>query len=81
MRKPLIFNKAFKMKVGWGILSQSYALWVWVLVSKYKINLDKLMVRNIYVFSLVLWQGVHEVWGDVLKGIVWAIGNGQRIRF
>lgn len=70
-------NKAFLMKLAWGILMEHQALWVKVLRIKYKIHnpspssyLQKHPGSN-------LWRGIKTVWDTVKEEAVWAIKDGR----
>ncbi|CAN1153234.1 Putative ribonuclease H protein At1g65750 [Linum perenne] len=74
-------NKAFLMKVVWGILTCPNDLWVRVLMSKYlkKTNNGYVLARKSNFSSI--WRGIMKVWPHVTDGLQWSINNGKNTRF
>lgn len=68
-------NKAFMMKIAWGIVNNINYLWVKVLRAKYKLG-DNLIPEQIFRKNCSnLWKGVMGVWTDFLHGLGWSIGT------
>ena len=69
------------MKIGWGLISSPNSLWVKVLLSKY--GLDHTLLPNVLPtkYGSYMWKAVGGIWPEVLKGIKWDIGNGNKVRF
>ncbi|CAN1157728.1 Putative ribonuclease H protein At1g65750 [Linum perenne] len=81
LRSARELNKAFLMKVAWGILTKPEELWVRTIFSKY-------LIRNNWGFTLKrktgfssLWRGVLKVWDHTLQGLRWSVNNGRATKF
>ncbi|CAN1316897.1 Putative ribonuclease H protein At1g65750 [Linum perenne] len=74
-------NKAFLMKIVWGLIKRPSELWAKVLITKYlkKTEADFMLARK-SGFSAI-WRGVLKVWHNVVNGMQWSIGNGRTTRF
>lgn len=60
-------NKAYLMKLGWGLISQKDALWAQVLCYKY--GCGNLMIPVMKSGSQIshLWRGILQQWPMVEK--------------
>lgn len=60
-------NKAYLMKLGWGLISQKDALWAQVL--RYKYGCGNLMIPVMKSGSRIshLWRGILQQWPMVEK--------------
>lgn len=75
------FNKALIMKLGWGLIQDSEALWVRVLRNKYKCEggiIPSVAKGN---QCSELWRGICTTWKEVLKGVRWSVGDGKITKF
>ena len=74
-------NKAFIMKLCWGLTTRREALWVQILRGKYKCgDLEMPSISEQRVASLT-WRGICEVWKDFQKGVGRKVGNGRSTSF
>ncbi|KAF7825106.1 putative ribonuclease H protein At1g65750 family [Senna tora] len=64
-------NKAFMVKLGWGLTEKKDELWAKVLRA-YKCG-NNLIPR--------LWKGIANSWKHVEDGTVWRIGDGRTVCF
>lgn len=70
-------NQAFIMKLGWGIINDTNSLWTSVLCNKYvrtNANIPQMQAKQ---RDSPLWKAICKEWFHVIKGISWAIGNGE----
>ncbi|CAN1826343.1 Putative ribonuclease H protein At1g65750 [Linum perenne] len=81
LRSTRDLNKAFLMKVAWGIITKPEGMWASNLISKY-------LIRNSVGFTLKrnsgfssLWGGVMKVWNFMLQGLQWSVKNGRKTNF
>ncbi|XP_061365237.1 uncharacterized protein LOC133308608 [Gastrolobium bilobum] len=81
LRKMKEVNRAFIMKIGYGILSNPDALWARVLKSKYKVQSD--LVPNISATrnSSSLWKAIVSSWPVILQHSRILLGNGNSTHF
>ncbi|XP_061351083.1 uncharacterized protein LOC133296147 [Gastrolobium bilobum] len=81
LRDQVKINKAFSMKLGFGLISKVEDLWVKVLKAKYKVN--DAMIPNIPVSKNAsnAWKGIQQVWGQVQMGARILLGDGRNIKF
>ncbi|CAN1822064.1 Putative ribonuclease H protein At1g65750 [Linum perenne] len=81
LRTARDLNKAFLMKIVWGLLRHPSDLWVKVLTGKYlkKTSEGFVLARN-SGFS-AFWRGVMKVWPNLVNGLQWSIGEGRSTRF
>ncbi|CAN1216168.1 Putative ribonuclease H protein At1g65750 [Linum perenne] len=81
LRSARDLNKAFFMKIVWGLISRPTELWAKVLVSKYLKTTDHgFTLARKRGFS-ALWRGVLKVWPLGINGLQWSIRDGQSMRF
>ncbi|CAN1794778.1 Putative ribonuclease H protein At1g65750 [Linum perenne] len=81
LRSARDLNKAFLMKVVWGILTKPDEMWASSIISKY-------LIRNSVYFTLKrksgfssLCRGVLKVWDYTLQGLQWSVKNGRNTKF
>ncbi|KAF7801547.1 putative ribonuclease H protein At1g65750 family [Senna tora] len=74
-------NKAFMVKLGWGLINQKDALWARVLRAKYKCGDDLIPVIDRKNSASRLWKGIADAWKYVQDGMVWRLGDGRKVRF
>ncbi|KAF7815394.1 putative ribonuclease H protein At1g65750 family [Senna tora] len=74
-------NKAFMVKLGWGLTNQKDALWARVLRAKYKCGDDLIPVIDRNNSASRLWKGIADAWKYVQDGLVWRLGDGKKVRF
>ncbi|CAN1193291.1 Putative ribonuclease H protein At1g65750 [Linum perenne] len=81
IRSALDLNKAFLIKVVWGLMKCPNDLWVRVLVSKYlkKTSNGYVLARKTGFSSI--WRGILKVWPHVTDGLQWSINNGRNTHF
>ncbi|CAN1784070.1 Putative ribonuclease H protein At1g65750 [Linum perenne] len=81
LRSARELNRAFLMKIAWGLISRPEELWSKVLMTKY---LDPtrpgFVLRSKGGYSAV-WRGILSVWNDMLNGTHWSIRDGKKTRF
>ncbi|KAH9733957.1 putative ribonuclease H protein [Citrus sinensis] len=76
-----LMNEALLMKIRWGLIYSPNSLWVQVLLSKYTLNHTSLPNVLPMKYGSYMWKVVARIWPEVLKGIKWDIGNGNKVRF
>nr|KYP43373.1 Putative ribonuclease H protein At1g65750 family [Cajanus cajan] len=66
------FNKAFIMKLGWGIIHD---------LSKYKCS--DLVIPSLHVPNKAfdLWRSIGKVWDSVENNCSWLLGDGRYVKF
>ncbi|KAF7812112.1 ribonuclease H [Senna tora] len=74
-------NKAFMVKLGWGLMEKKDALWARVLRAKYKCGNDLVPTISKPQNSSRLWKGIANSWKHMEEGTIWHIGDGRRVRF
>ncbi|CAN0880333.1 Putative ribonuclease H protein At1g65750 [Linum grandiflorum] len=74
-------NKAFLMKLIWGMMKRPSELWVEVLKTKYlrqtSVGLAPYKTKRVSL----LWCGLNDCWPLFAEGLSWGIRNGQRVNF
>ncbi|CAN1123634.1 Putative ribonuclease H protein At1g65750 [Linum perenne] len=81
LRSARELNKAFLMKVAWGVFSRPDELWVKVLLTKYmKQSINGWCLKRRSGHSAT-WRGVLSVWEATLRGLQWSIRDGRRTKF
>ncbi|CAN1786030.1 Putative ribonuclease H protein At1g65750 [Linum perenne] len=81
LRNARDLNKAFLMKIVWGLVTRPTELWAKVLRSKYLKNTGNgVALARKRGFSAV-WRGVMKVWPMVVNGAHWSIRDGQNTHF
>ncbi|XP_055960701.1 uncharacterized protein LOC126667366 [Mercurialis annua] len=73
-------NNAFIMKLGFSVMTKPELLWVQVVRSKYgwirNGNSCKAGANN-----SVLWRNISQLWGTIVSGCSWALGDGSEVKF
>ncbi|CAN1122078.1 Putative ribonuclease H protein At1g65750 [Linum perenne] len=81
LRSARDLNKAFLMKLVWGVLSNPNDLWVQVLLTKYmKKTEEGWRPKRRSGFSAT-WRGMLSVWSDTINGLQWSVRDGTRTKF
>ena len=73
-------NKAFIMKLAWGLL-QEKSLWVKFLKNKYMHSNREGNHPVATARDSVLWKSICQEWNIVHQNVRWSLGNGRRILF
>jgi len=81
LRKMDGMNRAFIMKLAWGVFQNSKSLWVRVLRSKYFKEQELIPYPQAKQRDSVLWKGICKVWPFVTQGVNWALGCGNKVLF
>ncbi|KAG8498883.1 hypothetical protein CXB51_005295 [Gossypium anomalum] len=78
LRQLKDYNTSFMMKVGFNIISNTNALWIHVLRSKYIVpsGLPDDLSRSRCSF---LWRSISEVWTFIRENLIWSVGDGSSI--
>ena len=75
-------NKAYVMKLGWGIIHDNNNLWADVLRSKYVKTQDHRIPQvQAKGKDSPLWKTICKVWPQVIEDLGWSAGNGVEVRF
>lgn len=70
-----IMNKAFLMKIGWGLVTNSKSFWV--LKFKY-LTIDQHILYDLSKQNCSnLWKMIQQIWNDIKKGIKWQLGDSK----
>ncbi|CAN1153627.1 Putative ribonuclease H protein At1g65750 [Linum perenne] len=81
LRNARDLNRAFLMKIVWGLLERPNELWAKVLTSKYlKKTPAGLALARKSGFSAI-WRGLLKVWPSVTNGLHWSVRDGCNTRF
>ncbi|CAN1167006.1 Putative ribonuclease H protein At1g65750 [Linum perenne] len=81
LRNARDLNKAFLMKLVWGLLKNPSDLWAKVLIAKYlKKTPEGFVLARKTGFSAI-WRGILKVWQNVVNGLQRSIGDGRGTRF
>ncbi|KAA3481303.1 reverse transcriptase [Gossypium australe] len=72
-------NTSFMMKVGFNIISNTNALWIQVLRSKYRVpsGLPDDLSRSRCSF---LWRSISKVWPLSHENLIWSVKDGNSIK-
>ncbi|GMJ08752.1 hypothetical protein HRI_004544400 [Hibiscus trionum] len=73
-------NEAFLMKLGFVMISEPNHLWVRILRCKYGIQDETPTTLPIRRGSH-LWSGITLIWPDLVRNLVWNLGDGHRVDF
>lgn len=71
-RRLRLTNEAFMIKLGWGLMTNSEALWAKVLLHHYMRNIERddlLMPLNAGNQSSPIWKAICHLWPHVLEGV------------
>ncbi|CAN1135617.1 Putative ribonuclease H protein At1g65750 [Linum perenne] len=81
LRSARELNKAFLMKLNWGMMKNPNELWVKVLTTKYlRKTVGGLVLRKSNRRSSC-WRGMNEAWDTFRGGLSWGIRNGKSTNF
>ncbi|CAN1788613.1 Putative ribonuclease H protein At1g65750 [Linum perenne] len=81
LRSTRELNKAFLMKIVWGVFSRPDELWVKILLTKYmKQGTNGLCLKRRSGYSAT-WRGVLSVWNEKMNGLQWSIRDGRSTKF
>ena len=69
-------NQAYLIKLAWGVLEKSDALWIRMLKIKYQYGK---VCRQAGDFNL--WQGICDIWNQVMASLKCRVGKRRDIRF
>ncbi|CAN1743005.1 Putative ribonuclease H protein At1g65750, partial [Linum perenne] len=81
LRSASDLNKAFLMKIVWGLLSKPTDLWAQVLLTKYMTRTDQGWRHKRRSGFSAAWRGMLSVWDDTTNGLQWSIRDGRRTKF
>ncbi|CAN1745014.1 Protein DETOXIFICATION 42 [Linum perenne] len=81
LRSARDLNRAFLMKIVWGLVSRPTELWAKVLISKYLKKTDNGFVLARKKGFSAIWRRVLKVWPLVSNGLHWSIRNGRNTHF
>lgn len=73
-------NKSYLMKLVYQMVTKVDALWVHILLSKYKL----VEVRPSSIVRPIcsdVWRSLNKIWHLFCDKIYWSIENGQIVRF
>lgn len=74
-------NKAFLMKLAFGVLAKPKELWVRVLRAKYCEEREGRPWFKRKSNLSYTWRGIYGVWEQMNEGILWKVKNGRACRF
>lgn len=76
-----MINAVCMLKLGWGILTKSEALWVRIL--RFKYGCGSLAVPKVKCGSKVshVWRGFCQQWPLVEQSLLWIVKNGHGVWF
>lgn len=69
------------MKLGWGVLTKTEALWVQVLRHKYSFDSDSIPPVLKKTTASDVWRGICDIWSPLRNGIRWSLGDGNSVSF
>ncbi|RYR56984.1 hypothetical protein Ahy_A05g022723 [Arachis hypogaea] len=72
-------NRAFMMKVGWGLIEKKDSLWSKVLRAKYSCGNDIIPLIRRRKNESNLWKGICSTWKDVQANSIWRIGSLNKL--
>ena len=62
-------NKALLMKIGWGLTTNTDALWTRVIRGKYRCGNDTIPIIDKRRQGSRLWSGIKDVWDSFMNGM------------
>ena len=74
-------NKAFIMKLCWGIINQPQALWVRCLRAKYGCLEGKIPMVKKRRNQSEVWRAINVVWPEFIKAVKIKLGGGMQTSF
>ncbi|CAN0830454.1 Putative ribonuclease H protein At1g65750 [Linum grandiflorum] len=81
LRSARELNKAYILKVAWGLMKRPEELWARVLISKYlKQSTNGLVERGTKRIT-ALWRGIKDSWELLSLGSRWSIRDGKETKF
>ncbi|CAN1798940.1 Putative ribonuclease H protein At1g65750 [Linum perenne] len=81
LRNARDLNKAFLMKIVWGLLKNPSDLWAKVLIAKYLKKTPEGFVLARKIGFSAIWRGILKVCQNVVNGLQRSIGDGRGTRF
>ncbi|KAG8480634.1 hypothetical protein CXB51_025228 [Gossypium anomalum] len=72
-------NTSFMMKIGFNIVSNTNALWVRVIRTKYGIS-SRLPQNISSGHCSFLWRSIAKVWPLIYENLSWSVGDGKNIQ-
>ncbi|CAN1292133.1 Putative ribonuclease H protein At1g65750 [Linum perenne] len=81
LRSAWDLNKAFIMKIVWGLINHPTDLWARILISKYLKQVEGGYALARKSGFSAIWRGIMKVWPHVTNGMHWSIKDGRNTRF
>ncbi|CAN1788303.1 Putative ribonuclease H protein At1g65750 [Linum perenne] len=81
LRSARDLNRAFLMKIVWGLILRPNDLWANVLITNISTRRVRVSVTLRRKGFSVAWYGVMNVWNEMLNGLQWSIRDGRRTKF
>ncbi|CAN0870549.1 Putative ribonuclease H protein At1g65750 [Linum grandiflorum] len=81
LRSARELNKAYILKVAWGLMKRPEELWARVLISKYLKQSTNGLVERGTKRSTALWRGIKDSWELLSLGSRWSIRDGKETKF
>ncbi|XP_061344062.1 uncharacterized protein LOC133290031 [Gastrolobium bilobum] len=81
LRDQSLVNKAYAMKIGFGVMTNSGSLWARILRSKYKVDSGLVPMLKEARSNSNTWRSVCKSWSHVQEGVKILIGNGTQTMF
>ncbi|CAN1754104.1 Putative ribonuclease H protein At1g65750 [Linum perenne] len=81
LRSARELNKAFIMKIVWGLIDRPSELWAQVIISKYLKKTEGGYVLARKTGFSAVWRGMMKVWPNVIDGIQWSVRDGKTTKF
>lgn len=80
LKKIALQNEALLMKLGWRLFKDNHEVWAHLLHCKY-INKRRGFSVQAKQGDSRIWRSIVSVWPNMMKGICWSLGNGERCEF
>ncbi|CAN1171162.1 Putative ribonuclease H protein At1g65750 [Linum perenne] len=81
LRSARDLNKAFIMKIVWGLINRPTDLWARILISKYLKQVEGGYALARKSGFSAIWRGIMKVWPHVTNGMHWSIKDCRNTRF
>lgn len=81
MKHMKTMNDALLMKLAWGLITDSDALWVQVLKRKYGAGVELMLDIKLGSRPSPIWRGICKIWPTFISGTRWVIGDGSKAKF
>ncbi|CAN1120274.1 Putative ribonuclease H protein At1g65750 [Linum perenne] len=81
LRSARDLNRAFLMKIVWGLISRPNDLWASVMATKYFNKESRGFSLKRRKGNSNVWRGVLSVWEEAHNGLQWSIRNGRNTKF